>query len=273
VPHERETSNDLDIARRLSLITSRKVVHSGANIAQMEDYGIDVSNVVTIPQGSYVGQYPDTCTRDEARKKLRVEDRRVLLSFGTVRPYKGLDDLLTAYADVEAHSTRLIIAGQCDNSDTQRRIDAFADQHEVDFFPGYVAEEEVAKYFRAADVVCCPFRQITNSSSVLLAFSFGKPVVAPRLGSLADLPKDVGFFYDPLNPNSLLYALRAALSTSREELDAMGTRAARVADGLSWEQVAEETFRLYMVVASIKPHRGTAGQPLLERRQSRFGRR
>lgn len=99
-------------------------------------------------------------------------------------------------------------------------------------------------YLRASDIVCLPFKTITTSGSALLALTFGKPIVAPRIGAIQDIPSDVGVLYDPRNNNALENALAEALSSSSKLFD-MSRAAQKYSDTLSWDKIATRTFKVY----------------------------
>ena len=96
-----------------------------------------------------------------------------------------------------------MIAGQCPSAETARRIEEAATRAPIEFHDRHIADEEVFTYFRACDVVCLPFKKITTSGSVVLALSFGKPVITPRTGAQCELPDDVGYLYDPKEDGAL----------------------------------------------------------------------
>ena len=77
---------------------------------------------------------------------------------------------------------------------------------------GFVPDEELQVYLRAADVVACPFLEIFTSGSVLLAMSFERAVIAPRRGCVTEtLDEAGGILYDADDPQGLEGALRVAM--------------------------------------------------------------
>lgn len=108
-----------------------------------------------------------------------------------------------------------------------------------------IPDDEVSMYFDAADVVCLPFKTITTSGSVILAATYGKPIVTPRLGAIQDIPREVGVLYDPSQKDAVLHALEQALeSPSRRQ--AMAAASRRYADTLSWDKIAASTYAVYL---------------------------
>lgn len=128
--------------------------------------------------------------RSAARRALGLDSTaRVLLFFGYVRPYKGLDLLLEAMVGVlrQDPSVRLVVAGEFIGSEARCRAMAsrLALTGSVDFRPGYVPAAEVGMLFAAADAVVLPYRSATQSGVVPLAFSHGVPVIACAAGELS----------------------------------------------------------------------------------------
>jgi beta-1,4-mannosyltransferase len=248
ISHTAITDKDVSISRnisqRISFIADIKIIHSKVVINEMRGNGLNTDRCFVIPHGSYIGVYPDLATPKKAREMLNIEnDDFVILFFGNIREYKGVDKLLEAYSEIDNNKVRLIIAGKCTNKSIIQSIHKFKKTNKIDFYEGYVATEDVAVYFKACDVVCLPFKEITTSGSALLALSFCKPIIAPRIGALIDFPSDVGFLYDPSKSNALFIGITEAISSKK--LDRMSESAIRYAETLSWDEIAKKTYRVY----------------------------
>ncbi|MEB3209749.1 MAG: glycosyltransferase, partial [Leptolyngbyaceae bacterium] len=99
-------------------------------------------------------------------------------------------------------------------------------------------------YFSAADIVVLPFRSVSTSGSLLLAMSYGKPVIAPKIGGIAStLAEADDLLYDPDDDLGLLHALNAGMEINDVE---MGKRVNQVCDRLSWASIAQQTSQLYI---------------------------
>jgi len=245
LPHEPQALNDVKAARFLSRSVDAKIVLSPSTIEDMRCYGLDLDRLWVIPHGNYFGVYPDTISRSAARDRLDVGDEEILvLFFGQVRPYKGVSDLLDAFDGLQCPAAKLLLAGRIPDVALRREIRDATKNSNVIAHEGHVNDEDVAVYFRASDVVCLPYRTITNSGSALLALSFARPIIAPRSGSLSELPSSVGYLYDPLSPGALSRSLADAISDHAGR--AQRGRAARAyAQTLRWDEIAAETLRLY----------------------------
>jgi len=114
-----------------------------------------------------------------------------LLFFGIVRPYKGLDVLLRALAQVPAEVT-LTVAGEfwADTTEMDNLIAELGLADRVTLRPGYVPADEIPALFGAADALVMPYREATASQNALLAFSHGVPVITTTAGALAEPVRD-----------------------------------------------------------------------------------
>lgn len=147
--------------------------------------------------------------RHEAREKLGIgHDEKVVLFFGFIRHYKGLDMLLTAMADdrIRRAGIRLLVAGEFyeDAKMYQEQIDQLNIRSSLILRTSFIPDAEVPLYFSAADVVIQPYREATQSGVTPLAYHFDKPMIVTRVGGLPDLvPHErAGLVVDP-EPHAL----------------------------------------------------------------------
>jgi len=233
-PHEGATRGDR-LVRAVLRRCARLVVHCTAGRAALEGAG---ARATVIPHGSYVGRYPNAITRETARARLDLpRDARVLLAFGQVRPYKGLEALSRAFAALPDRDARLVIAGE-----PVGRVEPAADPR-LRLVLRHVPDAEVQVLFNAADLVVLPYRAVLTSGAAMLALSFGRGIVAPRLGCLAELdPSGAALLYDADAPDGLAAALARAMTV---DAAAMGNNARRLVRGLSWDVIARRHLAVY----------------------------
>lgn len=230
-----------------------------------EEYGISQSNITVIPFGinNYV---PSTrISSVEARGKLCLErEATTILFFGNIAPYKGLDQLILAFNKIVdmTRKTRLIIAGQINKGSEQywnrvqlmiggQGVDACIVKN-IDFIP----DEEVEIYFKAADVVVLPYRSISQTGVLFLAYNFGLPAIVTDVGSLREdvIEGETGFICNPDDPDDLadkinLYFksdLFRNLERNREKIKEWAK------NKHSWEIVAEKTYKVYEACHGIR---------------------
>jgi glycosyltransferase involved in cell wall biosynthesis len=120
-------------------------------------------------------------------------DRAILLFFGFVRPYKGLEYLVQALPLVlKQIDVHVLVVGEFWSSPEfyQRYAQEFGVEQAITFVNRYVPNEELPPYFDLADVVVLPYVSATQSAVVQLAFGFGKPVITTRVGGLHEVVQD-----------------------------------------------------------------------------------
>ena len=231
----------------LSLAVSRichtLVAHSAyARDRITERWGRGVE-VAVIPHGNYLGLFTPTCaTRDELREAMAIPgDAYVFLAFGQVRPYKRLPDLVTAFRALRGADVRLLIVGKPVVAKEARRLHEAADADgRVLLDLREVPDAEVSALHACADAAVLAYRDVFSSGALLLALSFGLPVVAPDVGTAAELLVDgAGELFAPEGLTAALESMR------RADQDARGRAAVAVARRYEWDRVGSETGALY----------------------------
>ncbi|HEU4335619.1 MAG TPA: glycosyltransferase [Candidatus Eisenbacteria bacterium] len=173
--------------------------------------------------------------RDAARASVGARGR-TLLFFGYVRPYKGLADLLEALrrARPDAWDTLLVVGEFYEPR--ERYAAALEDpalRGKVTVVDRYVANEEVAAYFAAADLVALPYRSATGSGIAQIAYGAGVPVVATRTGGLEEVVEEgaTGLLVPPEDPAALARAIERYFDEGLEARLREGVARARVRYG------------------------------------------
>lgn len=165
------------------------------------------------------GAYPDTISRDEARRKLGLAlDARVISYVGRILEYKNVPELIRVFGQLQARDARplaLLVAGQPRAQALAQQVTAArADDARVQLALRHIPTDELQLYLRAADLVVLPYREIFNSGSALLALSFDRPVLMPSSPTALDLRSSCGpdwvSVYDRLAPDVLHSALEQA---------------------------------------------------------------
>jgi beta-1,4-mannosyltransferase len=172
-----------------------------------------------IPHGNYISFYENKIERAEARRALEIANTSIVfLLLGNIRPYKGVFEL----------------------------IHAFKESENIKFMPGFVPDEKVQVYMNASDVVLFPYRQVLTSGSAILAMSFSKVCIAPRIGCLGEILVDnIGaFLYDPDIKEGLSQAMNRAIE-HQDNFSIMGNYNRKVVAQWSWNFVANETQAVY----------------------------
>ncbi|BEP13631.1 glycosyltransferase [Acidothermaceae bacterium B102] len=262
VPHEPQTTDDWLVSRMLMARCSGIIAHTQETATRLSDMRVEASPPpIVIPIGNFEGYYPPADHPESVRHALGVpEGDLVLLAFGHVRPYKGLEDLVAALATVERTDVTLLVAGPCHDDSLRTFLGRSAlEDPRVRLHLGRVPDAMVSSYFTAADVLCAPFRSITTTSSVLLGQTFSLPVIAPRLGSLSELPSNCGWLYDADDADGLRRTLHIALNSG--QISQFGANARAQSLLTSWKTIGQETLTVYATAASEKRSRSRASRP------------
>lgn len=184
LPHEIDYHDD-EVALHRYLASTSDLIHimSAATPAAVQPhYSLPAERVVHVPHPSYWGVYDQSWDRHESRRSFGLDDdRRVLVFLGQIRPYKGIDTLLTVYRELRRHDDRyaLLLAGQLKSVDRPALDDLLYGLVDVTLFDQFVPDAEVGRWYTAADLAVFPYRGILNSGSVVLAATFGVPVLVP----------------------------------------------------------------------------------------------
>lgn len=168
--------------------------HAGLSAA-IETYPhLEKVKSTVVPIGTYVGEYAKAPSKATARRRIDIPDSaRVFLAFGQIREYKNLPYLVRLFVESSDENDVLIVAGPPKEPKEVTRMKEIAEgDPRVRIMAERIPDDDVPTLFAAADCFVAPFSNILNSSSVLLALSFGCAALAPRQGGLPELANDVG---------------------------------------------------------------------------------
>jgi len=188
----------------------------------------------------------------EARRSLGLaEDRKTLLFFGLVRAYKGLKYLIEAMVRVRGTlDCHLLVVGEFydDKAPYLELIKKLGLSEAITVVDRYVPNEEVARYFSAADVAVLPYTSATQSGIVQVAFGLNTPVIVTRVGGLPEVVDDggTGFVVEPESAEALAAAIIRYYEGGFETR--FRAEIARQADRFGWdEEIAQ--FEEFMALA------------------------
>jgi glycosyltransferase involved in cell wall biosynthesis len=196
---------------RLFATAAGFVVHSEYDRALVsERYGLADERIEVIPHATY------THYRKNGARRLAPPDTCNLLFFGLVRPVKGLEDLVDAFGRIppdEIEHYWLTIVGETWEGWTLpfERVEASPYRDRISVVNRYVSDVEVDEFFGGADAVVLPYRQSSQSGVLHVAMAYGLPVVATRVGGLAEALDGYGpqLLAESGDLDSLVSSLRA----------------------------------------------------------------
>jgi len=149
---------------------------------------LHVENIKEVPHFHFERYYENKITKKEARKKLKIkDDRYVFLFFGAIRGYKGVDGLIETFKKTKIDALLLIAGCGSQEPEYAKQLVALAvGDKRIRIQDKRIADDEIQTYMNAADLVVFPFRQISNSSALILAKSFYKPTICMDRGNIKD---------------------------------------------------------------------------------------
>jgi glycosyltransferase involved in cell wall biosynthesis len=232
--------DDLGARRRLVAASDLVIAHSQATLDRLAALGIPARSGAVIPHGPFTSAEPTTVLRTPGDG----DGPRELLFFGKIRPYKGVDILLRAFAalppELNAHLT---VAGECGDGLLRDELAELAGKSgdRVTLQLERIPDEEITGLLEQADAMVLPYRQITTSGSGVLALCHGRPLVVPDLPGLAELPDDAVVRYDGTE-RELTAALVGIVTADASVLAKMSSAADEYCAASSWSEIAERTL-------------------------------
>jgi glycosyltransferase involved in cell wall biosynthesis len=243
-------------------LSHRIFVHTELMKRQLiDEFDIRDDKVILIPYGINVTIPTTGVNREHARRKLGLAaDAKVLLFFGQIAPYKGLDYLIQAICGLSRTDPglRLVIAGKVKQGwdeywrEMQQAIVTGGIRDRVVQHIRFIQDDEIEPYFIAADALVLPYTYIFQSGVLFLAYSFGLPVLATDVGSLKEhiVEARTGFVCQPRNAATLAETIERYFSsdlcrnleTSRADIRRFAS------ERHSWTAVGAITAAAYLAV-------------------------
>ncbi len=175
----------------------------------------------------------------------------VVLFFGLLREYKGLDVLLRAWRGIQ--EAELWVVGMARMNTSSLRAAAPAN---VRFDQRFISEDELRAYFRRADLVALPYREIEQSGVLFTALAFGKPLLLSDVGGFGEVAATGAARTVGAGDACALHAALIELLGDPAALALMSQRARAAAAGeFAWEGIAARTLALYEELLSENPRR------------------
>jgi glycosyltransferase involved in cell wall biosynthesis len=243
-------------ARRIFGAMDAVVAHSEHSAARLrEEVGLSREKVRVIPHGAF-----DYLTKLPEEKPLPAElegaEGPVVLCFGLLRPYKGIENLIDAYGRIVAAgaNAELWIVGnpRMDVGPLRRQAEEAGGR--IRFVTRFVDEAEIPAIFRRADLVVLPYLDAEHSGVLYTGLAFGKPLVLSAVGGFPEVAATgAARLVPPGDTKALAPALQELIGdeTARAELAAAATRAA--AGPYSWDESARLHLDLYRELIEGRP--------------------
>ncbi len=228
------------------------IVHTEGGAERLRtDVGLDPATVHVIPHGPF-----DYLTELPIERPLPPEfaaaEGPVILFFGLLRPYKGIDVLLAAFERLGETDAELWIAGMPRMSMEPLARQAAHARGKVRFVPRFISDPEIPALMRRADVLALPYREIEQSGVLYTGLAFRKPMILSDIGGFSEVG-DAARLVPPGDVDALATALRELIADPDERRRLSAAAEASVGGDLGWDAIAARTLELY---ASLGAGRG-----------------
>lgn len=191
--------------------------------------------------------YGEVIPAAEARKELGLPaDKKIILFFGFIRDYKGLDLLIEAMKSLP-EDCLLVIAGEVygDFEKYQKIIDDNNLQNKIKLYIRYIPEKEIAAFFSASDVCVLPYRSATQSGIAGIAYHFNLPVIVTDTGGLSEMVEDnkTGLIIEKPEPEKISDAIKQYFENNSKQKFLPNIK--QYKEKHSWGNLAQEIISLY----------------------------
>ncbi|MGC3988615.1 MAG: glycosyltransferase family 4 protein [Chthoniobacteraceae bacterium] len=235
--HERLAHfNMAAVARRASGI----IAHSEAAAKKVAStFSVDAGKITVIPHGDLSVSTGAPVPREEARAGLGIGHEKICLMFGTVEPYKGLEEIIALWKQPPT-GARLVIVGRPNTKEYGAAIASLcADNPAIDARLGWLEDDELHRWLSAADAVIFNYRTIFTSGAACTARSYGLPILLPSRLDTVDLgePHPLVLRFEP---QTFQPVLQRALETPPDYTAAAAWRALT-----AWDAIATRTAQVY----------------------------
>jgi glycosyltransferase involved in cell wall biosynthesis len=224
-----------------------------------ERVGLDPARVHVIPHGAfdYLTELPE---EKPLPPELQGAEGPVILFFGLLRPYKGLEVLLDAFAQVDGAELWIVGNPRMDVEPLRRAASAVPGR--VRFVTRFIDDAEIPAIFRAADLVVLPYLDAEHSGVLYTGLAFGKPLLLSEVGGFPEVAATgAAQLVPPGDADALAVALNE-LVTDDAARDQLATAAHQAAAGpYSWDEAARRTLALYENLLTTRPSRTASTSP------------
>lgn len=250
LPHENRFF-DKALCNIIYRLSDRLIVHS----KRMKENLIDIFRIYSekisvIPHGICL-DYQNTISREKAKRKLGIKEERVILFFGLVRKYKGLEYLLAAFNKIKNDSdVALLIGGDfVEGKDKYEKIIVeYGIKDKTYIHSRYIRNEDVPIFFSAADILVQPYINFTGQSGVApTAYYYSRPVIATNVGGLPEIVinNKTGLIVEPKDVNQIADAIRFFLQNP-EKIGEYGAHGKKFLEReLSWDGIMVKMLEIY----------------------------
>lgn len=245
--------------RALYQLANHLIVHTVQSKNELlQEFPVKPEKVSVIRHGMNNRVFQQGMSTAEAREKLGLkQSHKVILFFGNIDSYKGLDLLIESLEHLSPHiqeDVRLTIAGNSKVATYTESIKAaiaasrFSEQ--ISSRIEHIPDDEVEQYFMAADCIVLPYRNIYQSGVIFMAYTFGLPIIVSDIGNFRNdmIVGKTGLLLDNNTPEGIGKEISAYFGSSlyinlpetRQQIKDWAW------DNYSWNSIGQETRKLYL---------------------------
>jgi glycosyltransferase involved in cell wall biosynthesis len=215
LPHSLDNVYNRIVFRNLYKFQSQIIVHTHyIKNRIIKEFGITPAKVHVVPHGVYDRPFDPKLTRNIARTKLKLDQSMIiLLFFGIIAEYKGLDILLQSLKLLSwKNKIRILIAGKVSKEYKTIFESLVNDQgirENLVLSVRFIEDEEVETFFKASNITALPYKEASQSGVLFMSYAYGIPVIVPSLGGFPEdiLPGKTGYVFEPGSAESLAIVL------------------------------------------------------------------
>lgn len=240
--HNRRPHEGLDgSARRLvsSFVrqSTRRIYLTRSSLEEAQD-----------PRGVHINHGDYTPVIERRRTSLPAMRPGRLVVFGRMRPYKGIEDLVSAFVELPEPEASLHVAGEPLNDAYRRTLVEVTDDPRVQYTLRPLDEDELIDAVASSEAAVFPYREVFNSGAVIYALTLGRPVIVTRSASMEELQREAGESWVSILDHPLTSAqLADAVETLRVRADERASR--DPLPGRTWDRISAQHAELYRSIA------------------------
>ena len=246
-PHTGESPIKKRIIRRFTYsLADRFIFHNHVQVPQFcKDYGVSTEKIEYTQLGEYA-------LYRSYLEELKPVDQKMILFFGRLSPYKGIETLLQSAPLVskKVSDAHFVIAGRPIPGYKLPPLPRLSNGGKFTIIEEYIPNSHLAELFQQAAVVVCPYTDATQSGVVMTAYAFWKPVVATNVGGLPEYIDDgkTGMLVDPKNPEALsdgIVMMLNKMKTIEGQQRISNTILKKNQTEFNWDRIATQTIEIY----------------------------
>lgn len=223
------------------------IVHSNQNKKVFRKTShISTEKIFVIPHGLINSNQTKDINQEFARRKLGYQKKdKVILFFGIIRPYKGLDLLIEAFKKLDIIHKKLIIAGKCWEP-VEKYRSLINNDRNIRFINNFIPDNEVELYFKSANLVILPYKKFDSSSGVgSLCLAYNKPLIVSEVGGLPDLVyKKDSCVFKPNSVKELIEKMDSFFKNNQIKTE-IDNAIALQRKKFSWNRISRLTIEVY----------------------------